>query len=60
MLNATLKELAADLADRRFSSVELTKFFLARIDGRIALLPLLWLIEDDTEGATVEGVGERV
>ena len=33
MLNATLKELAADLADRRVSSVELTKFFLARIDA---------------------------
>jgi len=31
MLNASLKELAAGLAQRKFSSVELTKLFLGRI-----------------------------
>jgi len=33
MLNASLKELAAGLAQKKFSSVELTKAFLARIEA---------------------------
>ena len=33
MLNSTLKQLAADLAARRVSSVEVTQFFLKRING---------------------------
>ena len=33
MLNFTLKQLAAELAAKRVSSVEVTQFFLKRING---------------------------
>ncbi|HZT63537.1 MAG TPA: Asp-tRNA(Asn)/Glu-tRNA(Gln) amidotransferase subunit GatA [Burkholderiales bacterium] len=47
MLDASLKELAAGLAHRKFSSVELTKAFLARIEALNGKLNAFITIDSD-------------
>jgi len=47
MLNYTLKELAAELAAKRASSVEVTQFFLNRINGLGKTLNAFISVDDE-------------
>jgi aspartyl-tRNA(Asn)/glutamyl-tRNA(Gln) amidotransferase subunit A len=59
MLNATLKELSAALAQRRISSVELTKLFLERIRKLNGSLNAFITVDEEKSLAQARSADER-
>ena len=60
MINATLKQLSAALAERRVSSAELAQQFLARIDTLNPTLNALVTIDADKTLAEARTADERI
>jgi aspartyl-tRNA(Asn)/glutamyl-tRNA(Gln) amidotransferase subunit A len=60
MLNASLKELAAGLARKEFSSVELTKAFLSRIAALNGRLNAFITVDADKSLAQARAADERI
>jgi aspartyl-tRNA(Asn)/glutamyl-tRNA(Gln) amidotransferase subunit A len=59
MLNLSLKQLAADLAAKKFSSVELTQFFLARIRQHNPTLNAFITVEEQKMHASAKATSRR-
>src|SRR5258707_6391504 len=60
MLNASLKELSTELSQRKISSVELTKLFLARIDALNGKLNAFITIDAEKSLAQAHAADERI
>src|SRR5258706_12593417 len=60
MLNASLKELSTELSQRKISSVELTKLFLARIDALNGKLNAFITIDAEKSLAQARAADERI
>jgi aspartyl-tRNA(Asn)/glutamyl-tRNA(Gln) amidotransferase subunit A len=60
MIDSTLKQLAADLAARKFSSVELTRASLERIDRHNATVNAFITVDADTSLAQARAADERI
>jgi aspartyl-tRNA(Asn)/glutamyl-tRNA(Gln) amidotransferase subunit A len=60
MLNASLKEIASDLAQKKISSVELTKLFLKRIKALNGELNAFITVEEEKSLAQARAADERI
>ena len=60
MLNFTLKQLAAELAAKRVSSVEVTKFFLNRINGSGKALNAFISIDEERSLVAAQAADELI